>query len=151
LESAQQAAAKKNLGRPIFVSQSRSTAKVGHQVGAVADRVFIELDICLLVVKIEASDLVFLIAQESIVSLTLPADIHQRVQAQLASGMFTSVDDVIRQAMDTLEKRQTALGSLQKMVSVADDEIQAGKSGLFDNEKTKATVRQRLNQVGIVE
>jgi Arc/MetJ-type ribon-helix-helix transcriptional regulator len=86
-----------------------------------------------------------------IVSLTLPADIHQRVQAQLASGMFTSVDDVLRQAMDTLEKRQTALGSLQKMVSVTDDEIQAGRSGLFDSEQTKATIQQRLNQVGFIE
>lgn len=84
-------------------------------------------------------------------SQTLPTDIHQRVQAQLASGMFSSVDDVLRQAMDTLEKRQTALGSLQKMVSLADDEIQAGRSGLFDSEQTKSTVRQRLNQVGIVE
>ena len=84
-------------------------------------------------------------------SLTLPTDIHQRIQAQLASGMFTSVDDVLRQAMDTLEKRQMALGSLQKMVSVADDELQAGRSGLFDSEQTKATVRQRLNQMGIVE
>lgn len=84
-------------------------------------------------------------------SLTLPTDIHQRIQAQLASGMFTSVDDVLRQAMDTLEKRQTALGSLQKMVSVADDELQAGRSGPFDSEQTKSTVRRLLNQMGIVE
>ena len=83
--------------------------------------------------------------------LTLPTDIHQRIQAQLASGMFTSVDDVLRQAMDTLEKRQSALGSLQRIASVADDELQAGKSGPFDAEQTKSAVRQRLNQMGIVE
>ncbi len=84
-------------------------------------------------------------------SLTLPTDIQQRIQAQLASGMFTSVDDVLRQAMDTLEKRQSALGSLQRMVSLADDELQAERSGPFDSEQTKSTVRQQLNQMGIVE
>lgn len=110
-----------------------------------------ELDICSSIVRMTSAILPFSIAQESIVSQTLPTDIHQRVQAQLASGMFSSVDDVLRQATDTLEMRQTALGSLQKMVGVADDDIKAGSSGLFDSEQTKTTVRQRLNQVGIVE
>ena len=119
--------------------------------GTIQDRAFIELDIYLLIVRMEIWNPDFSIAQEPTVSLALPTDIHQSIQAQLASGMFTSVDDVLRQAMDTLEKRQTSLGSLQRMVSVADDELQAERSGPFDSEQTKSAVLQRLNQMGIVE
>ena len=117
----------------------------------IQDRAFIELDIYLLIVRMEIWNPDFSIAQVPTVSLALPTDIHQSIQAQLASGMFTSVDDVLRQAMDTLEKRQTSLGSLQRMVSVADDELQAERSGPFDSEQTKSAVLQRLNQMGIVE
>ena len=119
--------------------------------GTIQDRAFIELDIYLIIVRIATWNPGFSIAQESTVSIALPTDIHQSIQAQLASGMFTSVDDVLRQAMDTLEKRQTALGSLQRMVSVAEDELQSERSGPFDSEQTKSAVRQRLNQMGIVE
>ena len=83
--------------------------------------------------------------------LPLPADIQQRVQDQLSSGMFASEDDVLRQAMDTLEKRQVGLARLKEMVQVADHDISAGRVETFNAERTKELVRQRLAQKGVVE
>jgi Arc/MetJ-type ribon-helix-helix transcriptional regulator len=73
-----------------------------------------------------------------------PADIEQRVRAQIASGQFDSEDDVLREAMDTLERRQRGLSQLREMVREADADMAAGRVGPFDADETKAAVRQRL-------
>lgn len=80
-----------------------------------------------------------------------PLDIQQRVQAQLASGHFKSEDEVLREAMATLESRQRGLEQLRQMVREADNDIAAGRVGLFDAEESKRAVRERLSQQGIVE
>ena len=38
----------------------------------------------------------------------LSADVEQRVRAQIESGQFETEDEVLREAIDTLEKRQRA-------------------------------------------
>ena len=78
-----------------------------------------------------------------------PSDIQQRVQAQIESGPFETEDDVLREAIDTLEKRQRGLRKLQAMVQEADEDIAAGRIGPFDAEKTKDAVRKRLKAQGI--
>lgn len=78
-----------------------------------------------------------------------PPDIDERVKAQIASGQFVTEDDVLREAISTLESRQRGLKAIQDMVRVADDEIAAGKVGPFNAEQTKQAVRQRLEEHGI--
>lgn len=73
-----------------------------------------------------------------------PSDIQQRVRAQMESGSFETEDDVLREAIDTLEKRQRGLRKLQDMVREADEDIAAGRVGEFDADKTKAAVRKGL-------
>ena len=82
-------------------------------------------------------------------SYQFPPDLEQRIQAQIATGEFSTEEDVIREALDTLEKRQCGLKELRQMVKEADDDIAAGRVGPFDAEETKRAVRNRLSQRGI--
>ncbi len=81
----------------------------------------------------------------------LPLDIQQSIQAQIASGEFASEDEVLREAMATLERRQRGLQQIRQMVAEADDDIAAGRIGGFDAAETKRAVRERLARQGIVE
>jgi Arc/MetJ-type ribon-helix-helix transcriptional regulator len=80
-----------------------------------------------------------------------PPDIQERIEAQLQTGRFQTEDDVIREAMDTLERRQRGLSELQNMVGEADTDIQAGRVGPFDAEGTKQAVRERLAKHGLLD
>jgi len=73
-----------------------------------------------------------------------PSDIEQRVRAQIETGRFETEDDVLREAIDTLEKRQRGLSQLQQMISEADEDIAAGRVAVFNADETKAAVRERL-------
>lgn len=84
-------------------------------------------------------------------SYPFPPDIQQSVQAQLASGDFGSEDDVLREAMASLESRQRGLQQLRQMVADADDDIANGRIGRFNADETKRAVRERLAQQGIVD
>ena len=53
-----------------------------------------------------------------------------------------------REALDTLEKRQAGLESLKQMVAEADAQIANGRIDLFDRERTKQTLRERLASNG---
>ena len=81
----------------------------------------------------------------------LPADIQQRVQAQIESGRFQSADEVLREAISTLEKRQHGPSKLREMIQEAENDISAGRVAPFDANQTKAIVRERLRQQGIGE
>ncbi len=72
-----------------------------------------------------------------------PSDIEQRVRAQIETGRFETEDDVLREAIDTLEKRQRGLSELQQMISEADEDIAAGRVAVFNADETKAAVRER--------
>ena len=78
-----------------------------------------------------------------------PPDIEERVRAQLESGQFQTEDDVLREAIDSLEKRQHGLRELQDMVREADEDVAAGRVGPFDADETKVAVRKRLEAAGI--
>lgn len=82
-------------------------------------------------------------------SLELPPDLEGRVRAQIKSGQFETEADVLREALDTLEKRQRGLDELRQMVREADADVAAGRVGPFDAEETKRAVRDRLRQHGI--
>lgn len=78
-----------------------------------------------------------------------PPVIERRVRAQLEGGQFESEDDVLRETIDTLEKRQCGLREIGKMVQEADEDIAAGRVGPFDPDATKRAVRKRLEEHGI--
>lgn len=78
-----------------------------------------------------------------------PPDIEQRVRAQIENGRFETEDDVLREAIDTLEKRQRGLREIRDMIRQADDDIAAGRVGPFNAEETKNAVRKRLQARGI--
>jgi antitoxin ParD1/3/4 len=82
---------------------------------------------------------------------SLPADIQQRIDAQIASGAFASKDEVLREAIGTLERRQRGLTHLQQMVAQADTDAASGRTGLFDREVSKREVRSQLAERGIIE
>ena len=79
---------------------------------------------------------------------SLPTDIQQRIDAQLASGTFTNQEDVLREALDALERRQRGLTQLCEMVAVADEDVAAGRVGTFDRDDVKRDVRARLAERG---
>lgn len=81
----------------------------------------------------------------------LPPDLEQRIKAQIETGEFETEEDVLREALDTLEKRQRGLKELREMVREADDDIAAGRVGPFDADETKRAVRERLSQHGITD
>ncbi len=78
-----------------------------------------------------------------------PADLERRIRAQIQSGAFETEDAVLREAIDTLERRQKGFARLQEMVREADEDILQGRVGPFDARETKAAVRARLEAHGI--
>jgi antitoxin ParD1/3/4 len=84
-------------------------------------------------------------------SFSLPNDIADRIQAQLATGDFTSEEQVLREALDTLEKRQRSLAELRQMVAEAEADVAAGRVGTFDREELVRQVRCDLAARGIVD
>lgn len=78
-----------------------------------------------------------------------PADLERRIRAQIQNGAFETEDAVLREAMDTLERRQKGLARLQEMVREADEDILQGRVGPFNAHETKASVRARLEAHGI--
>ena len=73
-----------------------------------------------------------------------PADIEERIQAQIETGTFETEDDVLREAIETLERRQRSRTQLRDMVREADEDIAAGRVGPFNAAETKAAVQKRL-------
>ena len=67
-------------------------------------------------------------------NLSLPADIRQLIEAQLATGSFATEEEVLREALQTLERRQRGLAQLREMVAVAEEDAAAGRVGTFDRD-----------------
>ena len=84
-------------------------------------------------------------------SLELPPDLEDRIKAQVESGQFETEEDVLRGALDALEKRRDGLSEPRQMVCDAEADVAAGRVGEFDAEETKRAVRERLRQHGITD
>jgi Arc/MetJ-type ribon-helix-helix transcriptional regulator len=82
-------------------------------------------------------------------NLPLPEDIQQRIDTQLAMGMFANEEDVLREALLSLERRQRGLKQMQEMIAVAETDWAAGRVAKFDREQLKREVRERLAERGI--
>jgi Arc/MetJ-type ribon-helix-helix transcriptional regulator len=82
-------------------------------------------------------------------SLPLPADLQSRIEAQLATGEFASDVEVLREAIDALERRQRGLRELRSMVAAAEEDVLADRVGVFDREEMKRDVGVRLAEQGV--
>jgi antitoxin ParD1/3/4 len=83
--------------------------------------------------------------------LSIPADVQQRIDAQIATGVFSNADEVMREALDTLERRQRGLAKLKEMVAAAEEDVAAGRVGVFDREKLLRDLQCRLAERGITD
>lgn len=81
----------------------------------------------------------------------LPADIQHRIDAQLATGAFASEEEVLREAIEALERRQRSLDHLRAMMAIAEDDVAAGRVGIFDRDEIKGDVRARLAERGVTD
>lgn len=79
----------------------------------------------------------------------LSPDLQRRIDAQLASGAFATEEDVVREAIETLERRQLGLQQLRDMIAVAEEDVVSGRVGHFDRDAIKHDVRERLMREGI--
>lgn len=77
--------------------------------------------------------------------IQITSDIQERVDAQMATGAFQSEIEVLREAMDTLERRQRSLAELQAMVREAEEDVAAGRVGPFDVAETMLRIQKRLS------
>jgi len=80
-----------------------------------------------------------------------PADLQHRIQAQIATGEFSNEEEVLREAIESLERRQRGLNQLRAMVVAAEEDVAAGRVGAFDRDAIKRDVRARLAAQGITD
>jgi putative addiction module CopG family antidote len=81
----------------------------------------------------------------------LPVDIQQRIDAQLASGSFATEEEVLREALEALERRQRGLTQLRESVAVGEADVAAGRISTFNRDEIKRDIRDRLAARGIRE
>lgn len=79
-------------------------------------------------------------------SYQISPNLEARVQAQISTGKFANEEEVLLEALNTLEKRERGLEELQSLVQTADEDIAAGRVGKFDIDKTLTAVRERLTR-----
>jgi putative addiction module CopG family antidote len=84
-------------------------------------------------------------------SISLPADLASLVQAQLATGQYASEEQVLREALATLERRRRSMAHLKELIRAAEDDVAAGRVAPFDRDELKREVRAKLAAQGIAE
>lgn len=84
-------------------------------------------------------------------SYTIPPDLQSRIDAQLATGEFSCEEEVLREAIGALERRQRGLQELRAMIAVAEEDVAAGRVGRFDPDEIKRDVRRRLAERGVID
>jgi antitoxin ParD1/3/4 len=87
---------------------------------------------------------------ETIMSLnvSLPAELENRVREHVASGLYGSASEVIREALRLFEAYQTiqkaSLASLQTDIAQGIADVQSGRVGAVDMNAIKAKGRAAL-------
>jgi Arc/MetJ-type ribon-helix-helix transcriptional regulator len=85
-------------------------------------------------------------------SYQLPSDISDRLQACIATGVYRSEDEVLRDALDALEQRhEKKLRLWQDGNAIALEQSRQGLSRPLDDRAVLARLRDRLAAEGITE
>ena len=80
--------------------------------------------------------------------LSLSPEIERKIRYKVASGLYLSPDDVIREALQLLDDRDLVrakrLEELRAMVAVGIEQADRGEVAPLDMEDIRAEVRRRL-------
>jgi antitoxin ParD1/3/4 len=86
--------------------------------------------------------------EEFAMDVTLPPELERLIHDKVASGLYTSEDEVIRKALwllkDRDELRSLAVEDLRREVQKGLDQLDRGESVLLDSERIKSEGRRRL-------
>jgi antitoxin ParD1/3/4 len=86
--------------------------------------------------------------EEFAMDVTLTPELERLIHDKVASGLYTSEDEVIREALRLLKDRDElrilAVEDLQREVQKGLDQLDCGESVLLDSERIKVEGRRRL-------
>jgi Arc/MetJ-type ribon-helix-helix transcriptional regulator len=82
-------------------------------------------------------------------SLQLPHDLQTRVELQLSNGSYQNEEEVLRGALDALERDQTKSRRWHERNELAIEQSRQGMSKLIDDEAVLERLRQRAVKEGI--
>ena len=81
-------------------------------------------------------------------NVSLPAELESRVREHVASGLYGSASEVIREALRLFEAfeavKSSNLSALQADIAKGMADVQAGRMGAVDMTAIKAAARARL-------
>ena len=81
-----------------------------------------------------------------------PADVEQLIKQRMALGVYTSEDEVLRDALGALEQlEQQRLARWDERNRLAAEQSQQGLSRPLDDQRVLARLRERLAQEGVLE
>ena len=82
----------------------------------------------------------------------VPADVEQLIKQRMASGAYSSEDDVLRDALESLELReQERLARWDERNHLAIKQSNQGLSRPLDDQQVLSRLRARLAREGILE
>lgn len=77
--------------------------------------------------------------------IEIKPELEQFIQAQLATGRFTSADDVINEAFKLLQEREQRIEELRQKIAVGTEQIAKGQ--VTDGEVVFAKFQQKIHQI----
>ncbi|MEH1825772.1 MAG: type II toxin-antitoxin system ParD family antitoxin [Nostoc sp.] len=77
--------------------------------------------------------------------IQIKPELEQFIQAQLASGRFTNVDDVINEAFKLLQEREQRLEELRQKIAVGTEQIAKGQ--VTDGEVVFARLQEKIRLI----
>ncbi|MHC5859273.1 type II toxin-antitoxin system ParD family antitoxin [Nostoc sp.] len=77
--------------------------------------------------------------------IQIKPELEQFIQAQLASGRFTNVDDVINEAFKLLQEREQRLEELRQKIAVGTEQIAKGQ--VTDGEVVFAILQEKIRLI----
>ncbi len=78
-------------------------------------------------------------------NIQLKPEHEQFIRAQMASGRFTNVDDVINEAFKLLEERERRLNELRQKIAVGTEQIKRGQ--VTDGEVVFERLQQKIRKI----
>ena len=78
-------------------------------------------------------------------SVSLTPELEQLVNEKVASGRFTSVDDVVREGLRLIEERDERLQELRHQIQLGVESADRGE--LIDSRIVFANLRRKLQQI----
>ena len=77
--------------------------------------------------------------------ITLKPEQEQFIQTQIESGKYGSVDEIVSEAINLLEKREHRLEELCQKIAVGKEQIERGQ--VTDGEIVFAQLKEKINRI----